>query len=103
MKKIVFSFIIVIYCMLVVSAKTTTWVKKIKVASAIDWSERGEMPEDSESGQEDNREPQDDETYRLNGVVIFYNLSLNEDYLQTSFLFFADSHFPEINSPPPQG
>jgi len=90
--------------MLVVSAKTTTWVKKIKVASAIDWSERGEMPEDSgESGQEDNREPQYDETYRLNGVVIFYNLSLNEDYLQTSFLFFADSHFPEINSPPPQG
>lgn len=104
MKKILFSFIIVIYCMLTFSASSYSLLKNSKQASTIDWSESGELPEGGEEqGQEDNRELQDDETYRVAVTFNLSNLSINQDCLQASFLCFASSHFPEIDSPPPQG
>jgi len=103
MKKIVFSFIIVIYCVLIFSAGSNTWLKKTKLPLANDWSERGEMPEDSEeSGQEDNREWQHDETFKVSFLYSFINSSFSKENNFSSFLFFAVTHFPEIDFPPPQ-
>ncbi len=102
MKKVLFLFVIAIFCVLLVSISTQTFAKS-KVTSGMDWSERIQTQEEEEEPAQDDNRDWDDETYRFITLFNFNNFSFNQDKLNSPFFFFVSTHFPEIDSPPPQG
>lgn len=102
MKKVLILFFIAIFCALMVSISTQTFAKS-KWTSSVDWSERIQtQEEEEESTQEDNRD-WNDEPYRFITLFNFNNHSFHQDKLSSPFFLFVSTHFPEIDSPPPQG
>ncbi len=84
-------------------ASMGTFLKSTKVISQIDWSECGEMPDGGEEpSSEDNRELEDDEIFKVSFSYNFSSPSSSKEENFSSFLFFGNSHFSEIDSPPPQ-
>ncbi|MBL7874171.1 MAG: hypothetical protein JNL53_00805 [Cyclobacteriaceae bacterium] len=103
MKKTFISLFVFLYCALLVSASFEAILKNYQVTTEIDWSQCSEIPEDSEEpSAEDNREWQDDETCKFKGSYSFHNFRTNKGNNFSLCLFTSGSHFPEIDSPPPQ-
>jgi hypothetical protein len=103
MKKTFISLFILLFCALLASASFETMLKGYQVVTEINGSECGEMPEDSEEPlTEDNREGQDDETLKLKISYGLNHFRISKGNIFSSCLFNSSSHFPEIDSPPPQ-